>query len=426
MNISEIHIDEPRLLDRFLRYVQIETTADPDTEVYPSSPGQKRLGEMLVQELRAMGIVNAEQDTNALVWATIPASTSGDTNRNEVVDQPSAILLNAHLDTSPEAPGANVKPIVHRYQGGNITLPAGGEINMENTRELEGLIGKTLITSDGSTLLGGDDKAGVAIIMELANTLMENPGLKYPEIRILFTCDEEIGRGALHFDCQKAASVVGYTLDGGGAGVIDCECFSADSATVSFIGRNIHPAIAKGRMRNAMRGASQFVASLVREMRPETTDGREGFIHPYQMTGSVERAEVKLILRDFVTEQLAFFAETIRRNAKAAADCFELEYDIKIQPQYRNMGDGIAERPEAITLAEEAFRAIGVQPKRDIIRGGTDGAVMTSKGLPTPNLASGQYNIHSKQEFACLDEMLLATRQLIVLLDAWAGRLHGS
>lgn len=412
---SCVIINRERLLDRFLRYVQIGTAADPSSESYPSSESQRRLGRILREELAAISVTDAEQDENALVWGTVPASDGG--------GSPTVALV-AHLDTSPEAPSDSIRPrVVEAYEGGDISLSEGVSITVESCPDLKSLVGKTLITTDGSTLLGGDDKAGVAIIMELAETLIENPHLPHGPLRVLMTCDEEIGRGTDKIDLHKLDATVAYTLDGGGAGAIDVETFSADAATVRFIGHNIHPAIAKHRMVNALRAASQFIAALPRDQTPETTDGREGFIHPYTITGGVGEATVELILRSFETEDLAKYADQIRSTADSVTQQMPgLTVDITTQRQYRNLREGLALLPEAIDLAEQAFAKLGRPCTKTIVRGGTDGSQLTEKGLPTPNLSSGQHNIHSVNEFACLDEMVEAVEHLVELVALWSQR----
>ena len=259
-NQPSVTINRQRLLQRFLRYVRIDTAADPHSADYPSSPGQRALGAMLLTELQEMNAADAHQDKHALVYATVPQT-------NDATSPVVALL--AHLDTSPEAPSRNVIPqVIESYAGGEMVLPSGARISPNTCSELNMLVGTTLITTDGTTLLGGDDKAGVAIIMELAQTLIENPQLSHGGVRLLFTCDEEIGHGTAKIDLQKLGATVGYTIDGGGSDVIDVETFSADAATVRFVGHNIHPAIAKDRMVNALRGAAEFVASLPADLRP--------------------------------------------------------------------------------------------------------------------------------------------------------------
>lgn len=411
---TKITINRDRLLQRFLRYVQIGTSADPHSDSYPSTASQRGLGQLLQQELAAMSIVDAVQDENALVWGTVPASVEGES---------AVVALVAHMDTSPEAPGDNVQPnVIDEYQGGDIPLQSGEVISLDSSPSLADLVGKTLITTDGTTLLGGDDKAGVAIIMELAQTLIENPHLPHGPVRVLFTCDEEIGHGTDKIDLIELDSMVAYTIDGGGRGTIDVETFSADGATVRFIGHNIHPSIGKGRMVNAVRAASDFVATLPRDQQtPETTDNREGFIHPHTITGGVGEATVELILRSFESDDLESYADQIRSVAdQVAKQTPGIHVEVEIRRQYRNMRDGLVDFPEAVSLAEQAFANLGRPCKREIIRGGTDGSQLTEKGLPTPNLSSGQHNIHAVTEFACLDEMVEATEHLVEMLKLWS------
>ena len=328
---THVVINRDRLLERFLRYVRFGTGADPAGESYPSSPGQREFGSLLREELAEMSVTDAHQDDNALVWGTIPASDS--------VTSPTVALI-AHMDTSPEAPTEGVNPqVIEAYAGGDINLLSGATIDPASSPALDSLIGKTLVTTDGTTLLGGDDKAGVAIIMELAHTLIENPHLSHGDVRVLFTCDEEIGRGTDKIDLQKLDAMVAYTLDGGGAGEIDVETFSADAATVKFIGHNIHPAIAKDVMVNALRAASDFVAALPREScSPETTSQREGFIHPYSINGGVGEATVELILRSFEEADLNRYANLIHKTAdEVAARTPGVKVEVGLRRQYRNL-----------------------------------------------------------------------------------------
>ena len=410
---QEIQVNRERLLERFLRYVRIGTPAGPTSDSYPSSPEQAELTALLADELAAMSIEDAHQDQYALAWGTVPATNGGGTP---------LVALVAHVDTSPDAPAHNVKPqVIESYQGGDIPLPSGNVITVQSTPELESLVGATLITTDGSTLLGGDDKAGVAIIMELAHTLIENPNLSHGPVRVLFTCDEEIGRGTDKIDLKKLDATVAYTLDSGGRGVMDVETFSADGAKVIFTGNNIHPAIAKDRMVNAIRAASDFVAALPREhSTPETTENREGFIHPHRISGQTGEAVVHMLLRSFETSGLDHFADIVRATAQSIVDQTPgLSTEVQITEQYRNLGDGLAELPESIDLVEQAYKNLGRPCERTIVRGGTDGSRLTEKGLPTPNLSSGQHNIHAVTEFACLDEMVEAVEHLIETLRLW-------
>jgi len=409
-------MNRKRLLDRFLRYVRVHTTANDQTDDYPSSPGQWELGRMLVEELQAMGVEDAQQDEHGLIYATVPATVDRDTP---------VFAFNAHLDTSPETSGANVQPqVIGAYAGGDIELPGDRSqvIRVSDNPELEQLHGKTLITTDGTTLLGGDDKAGLAIIMETAEHLMENRDIPHGPVRILFTCDEEIGRGVQHVDFAKLAADVCYTLDGPGADDIDTETFSADMATVTVRGVNIHPSIAKDRMVNAIRAAGEFIARLPRDtLAPEVTAEREGFLHPYAVEGLVAEVRLKIILRDFETPALAQQANLLRRIADEVAAAFPgVEIDIDVRQQYRNMRDGLKREPRAVDYAVQAHKRLGREPRLTIIRGGTDGSQLTERGLPTPNLSSGQHNPHSPLEWACLDEMEQAAQVLVELVQIWS------
>jgi tripeptide aminopeptidase len=409
-------MNEQRLLERFLRYVAIDTTAVDGADKYPSSQGQWELGAMLVEELSDMGIADARQDDHGLVWARIPANTS----------QPApCILLNAHLDTSPETTGRGVRPqMVRNYSGGDLPLPNDPEkvIRVADNPELEKLHGCTLITTDGTTLLGGDDKAGVAVIMEVVNQLQENPQLPHGPVQILFTCDEEIGRGIEFVDMEQVDAVAAYTLDGPGADQIDVETFSADLATVTIRGVNIHPSIAKDRMINAVRGAADFIARLPSDtLAPETTDGRQGFLHPYQVSGGVAEVQLRILLRDFEAENLQELATRLQNAAKEVQAARPgISVGVKITPQYRNMRDGLSREPRAVGYAEKAFRRRGRAPEQTVIRGGTDGSQLTARGLPTPNLSCGQHNPHAPLEWVCLEEMIQAGDVLIELVQVWA------
>lgn len=403
------------LLDRFLRYVQVDTTANDAATTYPSSPGQLTLGAMLADELRAMGASDVEQDQFGLVWATIPPT---------VKHAAPTIALNAHLDTSPETTGKNVKPqVIANYAGGDIVLPGNPSqvIRIADNPELEKLRGKTIITTDGTTLLGSDDKSGVAVIMELAQRLLADRRISHGPVRVLFTCDEEIGHGVEHVDLQKLAATVAYTLDGSGTGEIDTETFSADMATVAVEGVNIHPSIGKGRMVNSLRAAGMFLDRLPRDGHsPETTDGRQGFLHPMQIEGGVAHTTVKILLRDFDTAGLAHKAELLKRlAAEVERQAPGTRVKVDIRKQYRNMAEGLKREPRAVALAEEAFRRLGRPYQLTIIRGGTDGSQFTERGLPTPNLSTGEHNPHSPLEWTCLEEMEEAVELLVELAKQW-------
>ena len=407
------NLNRDRLLERFLRYVKVNTTANAETDEYPSSQGQWELGKMVLAELQELGAEDAHVDEYGLVWAMIPGN----------VDGAPTIDRNSHLDTSPETTGENVKPqVIESYEGGDIPL-SGDEtkvIMVAESSELNELIGKTLITTDGTTLLGGDDKAGIAIIIESANYLMEHPEIPHGPIRILFTCDEEIGRGVNHVDIEKVGAVAAYTLDGGGAGDIDIETFSADGLTVKVKGVNIHPSIAKDRMVNALRAAGAFLERLPAEQAPETTEDRVGFIHPYVLDGGVAEVTIKILLRDFDTSQLQVKADLVREIASQVEQDYPgISIEVDHQKQYRNMADGLPKERRAVEFAKQAHDQLNLEYRLSSIRGGTDGSMLTEKGLPTPNLSSGQHTQHSPLEWACLDEMIQQGQVLIQTAIIW-------
>jgi len=412
-------IQPERLLARFLRYVRIDTTAGEPGGKYPSSPGQLVLGKMLADELQAMGLVDVEFTAHGLVYATVPGTLDAVATKTAAV-----VAFNAHVDTSPETTGKNVQPqVIRNYAGGDITLPKEPSrvIRVAQNSELDGLKGKTLVTTDGTTLLGADDKSGIAVIMELAQHLIEQPELKHGPVRILFTCDEEIGHGVDHVDLQKLGANVCYTLDGSGANEIDVETFSADLALVKVTGINIHPSIAKGRMVNALRALGTFLDRLPREGHsPETTDGRNGFLHPYDVHGGVAEATVKVLLRDFDTAGLAVKAELLKKLGKEVQHEHPgCQVDVQVRKQYRNLGDGLSKEPRAAAFAVEAHQRLGREAKLTIIRGGTDGSQLTERGLPTPNLSTGEHNPHSPLEWTCLEEMAAATEVCAELVQVW-------
>jgi tripeptide aminopeptidase len=402
------------LLDRFCRYVKVETTAVDETESYPSSPGQLELGQILGAELRELQVEGVAVDEHGIVTATIPGS---------VPDAPTIAWL-AHMDTSPEASAKDVKPIVHEnYDGKDIVLPGDSSkvIRVDDAEELAGLRGKTLITSDGTTLLGADDKAGVAVIMTAAARLMAKPDINHGPIRIVFTCDEEVGRGTDKLDINKIGAICAYTLDGEGAGELENETFSADLATVTITGRNIHPGLATGKMINAIRLAGLFLSRMPwQRLAPEITADRDGFLHPYVLEGSVDKAKIKVLLRSFVTSELAEQAKILRTVADSIlAEHPKAKIDVEVKKQYRNMVEALEKEPRAVKLAAEAFKRAGLEPKYASIRGGTDGARLSEIGLPTPNLSTGMHNFHSPLEFACLEEMETAVDVLIQLAQLW-------
>ena len=409
-------MNRQRLLKRFLRYVRIDTTARSGVEVYPSSPGQLELGRLLLGELGQLGLDDTRQDAHGIVTATVPA------NVDHAVP---VVALFVHLDTSPETSGAGVKPqVIENYPGGELALPGdpGRVIRPAEQPELTELIGRTIITSDGTTLLGADDKSGVAVVMEAASWLVEHPDLRHGPVRLCFTCDEEIGRGVEHIHLDELGALVGYTLDGQGADTIDVETFSADLAAVAIRGVNIHPGIAKGRMVNALRVAADFLGRLpLAGASPETTEERQGFLHPYEMHGGVGEVKTQILLRDFETPGLERWAAILRQAAAASMSVFPgSQVDLNIRPQYRNMAEGLGREPRAVGHAQRALERLGRKARLTIVRGGTDGSRLTEMGLPTPNLACGQHWPHSSLEWACLEEMAGAAEWVVELLRVWA------
>ena len=405
------------LLDRFLRYVRIDTQADETSNTHPSTAKQLTLSKLLADECRGLGLADVMCDEFGIVMATVPATIS--------TDGP-VIAFVAHVDTSPEYSSTNVNPVVHKnYSGGDLVLPGDTSkvIRVEENKDLNNCHGHTLVTSDGTTLLGADDKSGVAAIMTAAAELVRRKAeLKHGKIRLCFTCDEEIGRGTDKLDLEKLGASVAYTLDGGGRDEIDSETFSADGAKITVKGVNTHPSVGKGVMVNAIRILSDFLSRLpTARLSPETTDGREGFIHPYHVEGSVAEASARLILRDFESSKLAEQAAILESIAQGLrAEHPKAEITIEVRQQYRNMREGLVKEPRAISKAIDAHRALGRTPKMTIIRGGTDGSLLTAKGLPTPNLSTGEHNPHSPLEWTSVEEMQAAAEVLVQLAVEWA------
>jgi len=404
-----------QVAERFMRYVQIDTTSDPNSSSFPSTSKQRDLALVLFEELKALGLQEVEIDEWSYVFATIPSN----------VAQPlPTICFCSHMDTAPDCSGTNVKPILHtNYAGAPIVLPDDPSqiLRTEEHPYLLQKIGDDLITASGHTLLGADDKAGVAIIMELAAYLMAHPEVPHGPIRILFTPDEEVGRGVEQLDMQKLNAHFGYTLDGGPLGDIEDETFSADAATLTFHGVSAHPGYAKGKMVNAIKLASAFVDALPKaNWSPETTSHREGFVHPTAIEGGLEKASVQLILRDHDTTLMESYPQKL---AAIAAQVVEANpgarFEIKVQEQYRNMKEILAEVPFVADYAEEAMRKAGLKPKRAIIRGGTDGSRLSFMGLPCPNIFTGEMAIHSKLEYVSVQDMEKAIDSLVELVQIW-------
>jgi tripeptide aminopeptidase len=400
------------VLERFLRYVRIDTQADEDSRTYPSTAKQLDLSRLLVDELRALGLDDVELTEHGYVFATLPGTEGAP-----------VIGLIAHVDTTPETPGAGVSPIVHvNYAGGAIVLPGDPSQVIDPAEEVElaARVGHDIVTSDGTTLLGADDKAGVAEIMAAVAHLRNTPEPR-ATVRIAFTVDEEIGRGTDYFDLEAFGAEAAYTLDGSGIGELEIETFSARQVRVMIRGRGAHPGSAKGKLVNAVKLAADFVASLPQGvLSPETTEGREGFVHPSRVNASVEEAVVTLIVRDHDDALLQEHTEVVRRLALAIEEREpRARVAVEVQETYRNMRLAIDEHPRVVTAAEEAIRRAGIEPVRSLIRGGTDGARLSEKGLPTPNLFTGGQNYHSTREWASVQDMAAAAATVVELVRVW-------
>jgi tripeptide aminopeptidase len=401
------------VLERFLRYVQVDTRADDSSTACPTTPGQMVLQRQLADELRGIGLDDVDLDDNGYLMATIPA-TSGDSFRTAPV-----VGFIAHVDTSPEMPGNDVKPIVHeRWDGRDIVLPDDSSAVLRATEQpdLARQVGHDIVTASGKTLLGADDKAGVAVIVEAAAQLTARPDVGHGRIRVCFTPDEEIGRGANRFDVARFGAAYAYTLDGGNVGELEFESFSADVMRVTFAGFNTHPGYAKGRMVNAIRAAARFVDRLPRErLSPETTEGYEGFVHPYQMEASVDRTSVRILLRDHATAKLREQEALLRSLAAAVAAESRTEAAVEITEQYRNMREVLDHHPHVVERARAAIRRAGLTPIETPIRGGTDGSRLSFMGLPTPNLFAGEHNFHSRLEWTSRQDLEAAVAVVIEL-----------
>jgi tripeptide aminopeptidase len=402
--------------ERLMRYVQIDTQADPDSETFPSTLKQKDLGKVLFEELIAMGAEEVEMDEYGYVFASIPSN---------IAKKVPVVCFCSHMDTAPDCSGTNVKPILHKnYDGSDIILPDDPSQIITTARHpyLKERIGDDIITASGTTLLGADDKAGVSIIMNLAEYLLNNPQVKHGKIRILFTPDEEVGRGVDHLDMTKLGADFGYTLDGGVRGSLEGDTFSADAAKVVIHGVSAHPGYAKNKLVNALKIASEFIDALPKEgWSPETTSGTEGYVHPISFSGIAEKATIQFIVRDFDTAMLskheeklkAILDETMKNHPLAKAD-------FEVVEQYRNMREMLDKFPFVENYASQAMERAGVNVKVDKVRGGTDGSRLSFMGLPCPNIFTGEMAIHSKHEFVSVQDMEAACNTLIELVQIWA------
>ena len=404
--------------ERFLRYVQIDTQSDPHATSFPSNTKQLDLSRLLVQELQAMGVSDAAMDEWGYVMATIPATSP----KNFPV-----ICFCAHVDTAPDCPGANVKPIVHRnYQGQDLILPDDPSqvIRMTDYPYLAEKLGEDIITASGTTLLGADDKAGVAIIMDFANFLITNPSIEHGAVRLLFTPDEEVGRGTEKLDLKKLGADFGYTLDGGDLGSLEDETFSANAVRITFHGIIAHPGMAKGKLVNALKLASSFLESLPKDtLSPETTAGREGFVHPTEVKGIADQCVVEFLIRDFQTAELASKQQLLKELAQQVCDAHPgTRFSMEVKEQYRNMKEILDRHPHVVELARKAMEITGIKVKTECVRGGTDGSRLSFMGLPCPNIFAGEQAVHSRHEFVCVQDMQKSVETLVHLVTIAAAQ----
>ncbi len=408
------------LLDRFCRYVQVDTQSSEASTTYPSTDGQKDLLRILVADLQAAGLADAAMDEHGYVMATLPANIPPDHSAHGRVP---TIGLLAHVDTYHEVSGSHVKPIVHRnYDGGDLVLPGDPSVVLRASEEpdLAACRGLTIITSDGTTLLGADDKAGVAEILEVLWRLREHPARLHGPVRVGFTPDEEVGRGTLHFDVGRFAADYAYTVDGSGLGALEAESFCADSARIVVSGVDVHPGYAKGKMINALRVMSAFIMALPQDRTPETTEGRQGYLHPVNLSGNVSEARAGFIVRDFAEEGLHALEDVLRQTAGEVERAYPgSRIAVTVEESYRNMKYAIEKQPQVVDYAEEAIRRAGLAPRRESIRGGTDGARLSYMGLLTPNLFDGSMNFHGKKEWVPLEWMDKAVETVLNVLEVW-------
>ncbi len=403
--------------ERFVRYAKMDTTADPKSTSFPSSEIQKNLGKLLVEELKSLGVEDAMMDEWGYVFGTLPNNTG---------KHLPTICFCSHMDTAPDCSGTDVRPIVHRnYNGTPIVLPDDSSqvITTDQHPYLKEKIGDDLITASGLTLLGADDKAGIAIIMDLVQHLTNNPGIPHPSIRILFTPDEEVGRGVDHLDMDILKADFGYTLDGGILGSIEDESFSADGVTIKINGISAHPGYAKGVMTNALKVASEFVDSLPKDSwSPETTEHREGFVHPVNINGGMEQTTVSFIIRDHETSKLAEYEQRLEELVKLTVNKYPgVTYSFEVKEQYRNMKEVLKDVPFVSQYAIDAMNNAGIEPFPKIIRGGTDGSRLSFMGMPCPNIFTGEMAIHSRHEYVSVQDMEKAVATLTELCKIWSN-----
>lgn len=415
-------INHENMVDRFLRYVKIDTQSDENSTTYPSTKKQLVLSQLLVNELKQLGLSQVEITEHGYVFATLPSNLPGDSNK---VVPPIGLI--AHVDTSPDVSGAGVNPFIHHnYQGSEIRLPKDQDqlINPETDPALKNCLGHDIITSDGTTLLGADNKAGIAEIMTALEFFINNPTYRHGEIKVAFTVDEEVGQGTKYFDLKKFGAKYAYTIDGETAGELEIETFCADSVVITIKGINIHPGYAKDKMVNSIKIASELISKLPKDrMSPETTEKREGYIHPNSFNGNVEESTIKFLIRDFTVEGLKekekylknLFQRILKKYPSAGGD-------FKVEESYRNMRYILDQYPHVTRYAQEAIERAGLTPRISLIRGGTDGARLSYMGLPTPNIFTGGHNFHSKREWISIQDMIKAVEVIVHLMVIWAEK----
>jgi tripeptide aminopeptidase len=401
-------------VDRFLKYVKYDTQSDEESTSFPSTEKQKKLSADLAKELKKIGLKDAAMDKWGYVMATLPATTKKNV-------PPIAFI--AHVDTSPAVTGKDVKPVIHKkYKGGDIKLPKGGWVIKESENpELTKMKGFDIITTDGTTLLGADNKAGVAEIMDAANYMILHPEVKHGPIKICFTPDEEVGRGTEKIDLKKLGAKYAYTVDGSSRGEVESETFSADMVVLKFIGKNIHPGYAKNKMINSIKIASAFMESLPKKnLSPETTEKRQGYVHCTTINGLEETTTLKIIIRDFETPKLKEYEKLLEELAKKVVAKFPgSKYEFKVVNQYRNMREVLEKYPQVTKFAVKAMKNLGVKPIMHPIRGGTDGSRLSFMGLPTPNIFAGEHSFHSQREWVAVQDMEMAVKVIVELAQIW-------
>ena len=401
-------------VDKFLKYVKYDTQSDEESTSFPSTEKQKKLSADLAKELKKMGLKDAAMDKWGYVMATLPATTQ---------KKVPAIAFIAHVDTSPAVTGKDVKPVIHKkYKGGDIKLTKGGwVIKVSENPDLKNMKGFDIITTDGTTLLGADNKAGVAEIMDAVNYFLSHPEVKHGPIKICFTPDEEVGRGTEKINLKKLGAKYAYTVDGSSRGEVESETFSADGVVIKFTGKNIHPGYAKNQMINSIKIASAFMESLPKKrLSPETTDKRQGYVHCTNINGLEETTTLKFIIRDFETPKLKEYEKLLEELAKKAVAKFPgSKYEFKVTEQYRNMKEVLVKHPQVTKYAEQAMKNLGIKPIMHPIRGGTDGSRLSFMGLPTPNIFAGEQSFHSQLEWVAIQDMEMAVKVIVELAQIW-------